>query len=240
MQFGPSPLVACSLTRHMVSLLLGGLLLGLVGSATPVRGDLVAISTSEPSGVGNRDSNSNFIGILDSAIPTTINSLAVSLPSAPAGEAFAVGDLVGRDVDASGGGRIWDYVLDLPSNAVLGTGFSNISFSGDAFERSNNNLDGDDELVWELFLNGGTVAVDSATTGGDDFTSVDISLADVGGSTINEVLVRLTVSGFDDGNEWFATRGILSANFETIPEPNARALLILGCIGFVRRRSKQI
>jgi hypothetical protein len=122
----------------------------------------------------------------------------------------------------------------------LGTGFSNISFSGDAFERSNNNLDGDDELVWELFLNGGTVAVDSATTGGDDFTSVDISLADVGGSTINEVLVRLTVSGFDDGNEWFATRGILSANFETIPEPNARALLILGCIGFVRRRSKRI
>lgn len=227
------------LSRRTFSFALGLLLL--LTSADQSNGDIVPISTSDAVGTGNRDSNSNFIGILDSAIPTTVTSLSVNTPGAPATEVFAIGDVVGRDVGAAGGDRTWEYVLDLPINAAPGTGLSDISFSAHAFERPINNLEGDDELVWELFLNGNAVAVDSGTTGaGVDFNSIDINLSDPGSASTNEALVRLTVNGFNAGNEWFAARGTLSANFETIPEPSGGMLLVIASIGLVQRRRRQV
>ena len=227
------------LPRLTFSFALGLLLL--LTSADQVNGDIVLISTSDAVGASNRDSNSNFIGVLDSATPTTVSSMSVNTPGAPQGEPFAVGDIVGRDIDASGGGRTWEYVLNLPGNATPGTGFSDISFSGRAFEANGNNLEGDDELVWELFLNGNAVATDSGTSGaGVDFDPFDITLGDPGSSLTNEVLVRLTVNGFNANNEWFAARGTLSANFEAIPEPSGGILLVIFSIGITQRRRRQV
>lgn len=203
-------------------------------------GGLVNVSTSSANGTSNRDSNSNFVGVLDSAIPTTVTGLSVAFPNVPNGEVFVVGDVVGRDVDDSGGGRTWEYVLSLPADAAPGTGFTDIAFAGHAFERPNNNLEGADELVWELFLNGSSVAVDSATTGaGVDFTSIDINLANPGGAATTEAVVRLTVNDFNVGSEWFAARGTLSANFETIPEPNVLMIFSLTAVGLSQRRRRK-
>ena len=104
------------LSRRTFSFALGLLLL--LTSADQSNGDIVPISTSDAVGTGNRDSNSNFIGILDSAIPTTVTSLSVNTPGAPATEVFAIGDVVGRDVGAAGGDRTWEYVLDLPLSLI--------------------------------------------------------------------------------------------------------------------------
>lgn len=200
----------------------------MMGFVQSVCGDIASVSTSTPIGTGNRQSNTDYLGPLDSIVPTTVNSLEVNFSNVPAGEAFLVGDIVGRDVNAAGGDRTWDYILNLPIDAVPGTGFSNITFSAHAFERSTNNLETTDEIVWEMFLNGSPVVVESGSTGaGVDFTSIDINLSNSGSPTANEILVRMTVNGFDAGNEWFAARGTLSANYETIPEPSGQALLAL-------------
>lgn len=211
----------------------------LTGFVHQSHGDIVTVSTSSPAGTSNRVSETDYLGLLDSIVPTTIGGLEVFRPNVPAGETFAVGDIVGRDADASGGDRTWEYALSLGSDAVPGTGFSDISFSAHAFEGSNNNLENTDEIVWEMFLNGNAVAVDSGMTGaGVDFTSIDIDLSNPGSATTNEVLVRMTVNNFNGGGEWFAARGTLSANYQSIPEPNSRVLVLLCVVGIIHHRRR--
>jgi hypothetical protein len=191
--------------------------------------DLVTLTTSIPTGSANRDNSNQFIGILNSVTPPQIGGQGVSFQDVPAGESFQVGDLVGRNVDSSGGGRTWEYLLTLPGDATPGTGFENIFFSARAFENSGNNLEGSDQLTWQLFLNGSATAFDFDSPGaGVDFTTYDASLSHAGGSTINQVRVVMRVTGFDSGNEWFATRGLLSVNYTAVPE--ASPLLGLGLV----------
>ncbi len=193
------------------------LLAGYLCAAAEGAADLV--TTSSVTGNQNRASQNNYVGLLDSVSPEQIGGLDVNFGNVPGGESFQIGDLVGRNLDDSGGGRTWEYLLLLPGNARAGTGLQNITFTGHAFERGNNNLEGDDQLTWQLFLNGSGIAADSGGPGaGIDFTSYDISLFDPGGTTITAARVVFSIAGFDASNEWMATRGTLSAEFTAIPE----------------------
>ena len=206
----------------------------------PALAELVTISTSAPTGTQDHDSSTDFVGILDGISPETINLLTVEFDNVPAGEAFAVGDLAGRDMNGHNGSDTWQYSLSLPSDAVDGTGFENILFSGHVFEGDNNNLDNSDLLTWELFVNG--VSVDSYTTGSQDFDPFDFTLTDVGGSGVTDILAVFTVDGFTSGNEWFVTRGSLSATYTSIPEPTTLIFVALAAIACfpVRRRRKNV
>ena len=205
---------------------------------------LVTISTSTPTGTANRNNNTDFIGLLSNNSPNQVLGQNVTFNNVPAGETFQVGDLVGRDIDGSGGGRVWTYRLDLPIDAFIGTGFENIQFRAHTFERDLNNLEGIDEITWELFLNGSATAVDSATTGqGQDFTSIDIGLSDPGGATVSTVEVVFTVIGFDAGSEWFVSQGVLQASYDSVtsvPEPSSACLMLAMAIPMLlnRRRRK--
>ncbi len=191
-------------------------------------GDLIV--TSLATGTSNRASSTDFVGILDNNAPPQIGGLDVSFNNVPAGESFAVGDLVGRDMDASGGGRVWEYLLTLPADAMPGTGLTALSFIGHAFERSTNNLDGSDQVLWEMFLNNDATPVASGGPAvGSDWTTYDINLSDPGGDTITQVRVVFTVTGFDDVGDWFASRGTLSAIYSAIPEPHGLATVLAAC-----------
>lgn len=157
----------------------------------------------------------------------------------PGGETFQAGDIVGRDIDELNSVAVWSYNLFLPSNAMSGTGFQDIVFDAHAFERGVGNLDSGDRLAWAMYLNGGSTAV---ATGGvnDDFTTFDLSLLNAGGDSINQVSVVFGISGFTDNNDWFATRGLLSANYvSAIPEADFYRVMIAALLGaFVRRERR--
>lgn len=207
---------------------------------------LMVIDDAIPAGTESVDTGVAFIGILTNVLPTEIGGTAVRFNRVPPGEDFEVDDLVGRRIAASGGGRAWEYQLSLPADAVAGTGFTDIDFLGSAFEREGNNLEGTDQLTWELFLNGSSTPVDiTGPAAGTDWSTFTVNLTDMGGSTVNLVQVVFTVTGFNAGNEWFATRGQLSATYETLsPEPSTMNLsnlvLSMASLLTVRRRRRAI
>ncbi len=204
------------------------LLAGLTGHVASA--GLVVISTSTATGTSSRNSSTDFVGILDNNSPTQIGGLDVSFNNVPAGESFAIGDIVGRDMVNSGGGRVWEYLLTLPADAIPGTGLTGILFNGHAFERSTNNLEAGDGILWELFLNNDAIPVASGGPAvGTDWTTFDVNLSDPGGAAINQVRVVFTVSEFDHNLEWFASRGMLSAVYSAIPEPHGLAMVLAAC-----------
>ncbi len=206
-------------------------------SATTCRADIVSISTSAPSGTESALGTNDYIGIIDSLSPIRINGQNVTINRRPSGESVLVGDLAGRDIDATSGSRTWEYSLSLPANSVDGTGFTNINFSAHSFERRGNNLEGTDQVSWQLFLNG----VSAGTTGpaaGTDWTSYDTTLTNIGGNSINDIRVVFTVSGFNSNDEWFVTRGTLSADYTSVPESSISLLGFLGIAVFWRRRNE--
>ncbi len=198
------------------------------------------ISDSVPDGTADRVNNNDFIGLLDGVSPNQIGGLNVNFPGAvPAGESFQLGDLVGRDINATSGSRSWNYQLILPADAVAGTGFTNISFAGHAFERATNNLEGIDQIQWELYLNNDVTPVQvGGPAAGSDWSTFDVNLSDPGGSTITSVRVVFTVTGFNGGGEWFVTRGLLQAEYQPIPEPLCFSLLSMVCLGLMGRKRK--
>ncbi len=209
----------------------GLFVIALVASTVLVPGQLVAdivtVTTSLATGTSHRQNPVNFIGLLSSSAPPEIGGANVIMNNIPAGQSFQVGDIVGRDVNSTTGSRNWDYLLTLPGNAATGTGFTNIDFSGWIFENTASNLGADDQLSWQMFLNGSAIAVASSTVS-DDFGPQAINLANAGGSTINQILVRFSVADYNDNDEWFMTRGTLSANYDAIPEPEMALLAVLG------------
>ena len=219
------------------------LILGCFANCNPANGGLVTISTSTATGTASRNNTTDFIGLLSSNSPNQVLGGNVTYVDVPTGETFSVGDLTGRDINASGGSRTWTYQLALPGDASPLTGFTDIEFNAHTFERDLNNLEGTDELTWELFLNGATTAVDSATTGtGVDFTSIDIALSNAGGASVNQVEVVFTVIGFDAGAEWFSTAGVLSATYDstvTVPEPSLASLMLVALMGGISRRRRR-
>lgn len=203
------------------------------------RADLVTITDDSPSGTTDVSSSADYVGLVDALNPTLeVDGNSVTLNGLPTGESVQIGDLIGRDMNANSGSRQWEYLLELPADAFPGTGFQNIIFDARAYERTADNLEGADELTWEMFLNGSTVAVDSATSGaGVDFNAIDVSLSNPGGDTITEVRVVFSVIGFNGGGEAFGTRGVLSASYNAVPEPGAFAVLCgLFALPLARRR----
>lgn len=192
-------------------------------------GDIVTLFDNTPSGTAAVNNANDYVGILDGITPNTIGGVQVNMPLAPIGEVFVVGDLVGRDMNAHSGSRVWTFDMALPSDAVPGTGLENIVFQSHAFERRNNNLENNDLITWELFLNGAATPVDSATSGGNDFDIINISLSDPnpGSSLITDAQVVFTISGFNGGGEWFAARHRFSATYTAIPEPVFSGLCLL-------------
>lgn len=161
---------------RILALIVAVLLSLLFSTAVPAA--IVTLSTSTPTGTASRNAANDFIGLLSSNSPNQVLGQNVGYSNIPAGAVFTVGDLTGRDIDASGGGRVWTYQLDLPADAFVGTGFEDIQFDATSFERDVNNLESPDELTWDLFLNGSTTAVDSASTGvGGEFSDLDISIS---------------------------------------------------------------
>ncbi len=211
--------------------------------ATDLRADL--ISTSTATGSQGWDDKKRFVGILD-VTPTQLEVLSeqVEFKDIPFRQSFMDGDLVGSELDRAvlaGGGRTWEYMIMLPSDAAGATGLENIQFNGFAFERDRDNLEGTDELSWQLFLNDELVSVDSSSTGaGVDFDTHTVSLFNRGGSSITSARVVLTINGFDEGEEWFATRGTLSANYTAVPEAFGLLWLLGGWIGLSGRRRRRI
>ena len=200
-----------------------------------VAADVIVDTT--PSGTADRSSASDFIGILDNVSPTQIGLNVNFNGTIPAGENFLLGDLVGRDINATSGDRTWEYQLILPSDAVSGTGFTNIQFNGHAFENANNNLENNDQILWELFLNNDTTPVQTGgPAAGSDWTTFDVNLAHPGGASITSVRVVFTVTGFNAGGEWFATRGSLQAEYQAIPEPIGSVFVLAACFCSLRRR----
>ena len=214
------------------------LILSAVFAKGQLAADIVTISTNVASGTSHRPNTNDFIGILTSSSPPQIGGASITLPNIPAGQSFQVGDIAGRDIDATTGSRNWDYLLTLPGNAVAGTGFTNINFGGWAFERSNGNLEASDQLSWQMFLNGSAVAVASSTLT-NDFAPQAINLSNAGGSAISQVLVRFSVAQYNASGEWFVSRGTLSANYDAIPEPEMALLAVLGIALALPRRNRR-
>ena len=202
--------------------------------------DIVTISDDTVSGTVTRPRLTAFSGVLSNNQPLQMQGITIAISNnIPAGESFQVGDLVGRDLkNVAGAGRIWEYELSLPGDARAGTGFSNIVFNGHAFELPLDNLEGDDQVSWALFLNNDLVPVQTdGPAMGSDWSTYDASLAHAGGSTITDVRVVFTITGFIEFNEWYATRGTLSADYASIPEPQAWVMLCaLSCVVFFGRR----
>ena len=193
-----------------------------------------------PTGTADRVNDEDFIGLLDNVSPTQIGQDVNFNGTVPAGESFQIGDLVGRDVDATSGSRTWEYILTLPSDAVAGTGLINIQFVGHAFESDTNNLESTDQIQWELFLNSDATPVQTGgPTAGSDWSTFDVNLTDPGGNSVTSVRVVFTVSGFDQTSEWFAARGSLQAEYQAIPEPLwCSSLAMISLLGVCSRRKK--
>ncbi len=203
-----------------------------------LQADIVTDST--PTGTTDRNGNNDFVGLLDSVGPDRIGGQNINLNgSAPTGESSQIGDLVGRDIDATGGSRTWEYLLILPADAVSGTGFTSISFSGHAYERSSDNLEGSDQIRWSLYLNSDVTPVQvSGPVAGTDWSTFDVNLSDPGGNSITSVRVVFEIIGFDDDDDWFVTRGSLQASYQKVPEPGCVVILLLVLAASNTRRFK--
>ena len=187
-----------------------------------VSADIVTVADSTATGTSDRASANDFIGILSNDTPNQVNGLDINfIGQIPTGESFQVGDIVGRDVNATSGSRNWEYQIILPPDAVSGTGFTNITFNGRAFERATDNLERNDRVRWLMYLNNDAtpVQIEGPATG-SDWTTFDVNLSDTGTSTVvTQVRVVFNVNGFNGGGEWFAARGTLQADYQSIPEP---------------------
>lgn len=232
---------------HRVIVCLAATVIFLLPAFT-IQADLITISTSTPTGDFERKAKNKFLGILETPTGATPPEYQLAGEEVefdaniPAGESFLVGDLVGRDIDGTDNLTApyeWTYELTLPGDAVAGTGFQDIIFDAHAFVSNKGKLEADDTLTWELFLNNDFSVVVASDSVFDDFPTFihDVLLTDAGGSTINQVNVVFTVEGYDKGDEWFATRGLLSATYTAVPEPGSSLfLLATGFPVLVRRR----
>ena len=219
------------------------LALGVLGAIVlESSGDIVTISNDTPTGSANVANANDFVGLLSQVSPQTqVGGQNVTFNgSLPGGAAFMVNDLVGRDMDASGGGRTWEFLLTLPVDAVPGSGLESIMFSGFAYERNGNQLENDDDLTWELFLNSDATPTLTDTTGGNDFGThtVDWSSVATGGTVVTQVRVVVTINGFDGGGEWFGTRGLLMADYNAVPEPGG-VIFFAGCCAVISYRRRR-
>ncbi|MEM7315630.1 MAG: PEP-CTERM sorting domain-containing protein [Planctomycetota bacterium] len=179
------------------------------------------------------------------------------------------GSVAGEDIDgiAGSGGRMQmaSWSLSLPGDALPGTGFTMIDFSG-LFGANDGVFDNTDVFDFTFSLNGSTtsdIAIRYDRAGGDNFNdslAIDtdgdgigdgtaistsgtaINFSDPGGAVISSVLVKLVVNS--SGNGWaggeeFWANGTLSAVYDraVVPEPSSFLLIgIVTILGWGRRR----
>lgn len=223
-------------------------------------------STSTPVATGGlpyfSDGVSDYFGIVD-ASATTIGGLAFT----PSTTSPSTGDLAGRDIDdgiPANATRTAEWSLNIASIPTAISPFTNISFSGNLAASQNtwdNTTAGNIDLItFELFLDGAVVATDMAAfrsqnalgindgtlaldTNGDgvgDGTGVSVSgtaLA-LSGVTANSTIVVRATATVNSGTEEFWMNGILSADFDTVPEPSSSFMLALAGGLLVMRRKK--
>jgi len=178
-----------------------------------------------------------------------------------------VGSLTGRDHDDGDAVKspqltaLWS--LALPGGANPGTGFSNINFTATLAAKANgwDNSTGDiDNIIFELLLNGSVVAtrafqptgafnvqdtslaLDTNNDGvGDGLaisqTGTGFTITNSGGSTINSLQIRGMFTS-NDGEAAYWVSGILSGNYDMVPEPSSAFLLGLGSLCLLARRSR--
>jgi len=208
------------------------------------------VSTSDAVGASTvGTSNGDYLGIVSQASPLRVVGSATNLVEGtylPTGFAYQVGDIAGLDIDGPGvTNNTYDYTMSMPANGDATLGFTNIKFEGEAFEADTDNLEtdgnGTDEIRWELFLNatGAGAPVDTFVLTEDFSQELNVDLFSFGASGVTDVLVRFSVSTYDGGAEWFATRGTLSADYAIIPEPSAFVLIALGLPSLLARRRRR-
>ncbi|MBT7958188.1 MAG: PEP-CTERM sorting domain-containing protein [Akkermansiaceae bacterium] len=213
-----------SLAAAMGTLVLAG------GSANAA----IIITDSTPDGTNTVTSTTRYVGIISAADAGSTNlqiggSSIDTPPNIPGGQSIQVGDLSGRHIQ-SGSDLTWSWLIH------TGNPLTDISFAGFAFENTNGVLGSPDTLTWRLFVD--DVEVDSKGTS-NDFTTFDPSMSTAVTGTKAEVILTIAEfgsAGDSDTNEWFNTRGTLSAN--AVPEPTTTALLGLGGLALILRRRK--
>ena len=214
---------------------------------------LTGVSTSTPTVTFN-DSSSNgedYFGIVGGGgmINGTNIDSSINAPD---------GSVAGEDIDgiAGTGGRMQmaTWSLSLPGDAIPGTGFTSINFSG-LFAANDNVFDNTDHFDFTFSLNGATtsdisirydraggdnfndsLAIDTDGNGIGDGTAIStsgtaISFSDPGGALISSVVVKLTVdsTAWAAGEEFWAN-GTLDAVYDRAAIPEPSSFLMIGIV----------
>ena len=213
-----------SLAAAMGTLVLAGGLANAAITVTTAVGTSTVTDANEYVGIisaADAGSTNLKIGGVDIDTPPNVDTLA------NVGQSIQVGDLSGRDIP-SGSDHTWSWLIN------TGAELTGISFDGFAFANGNEDELGDpDTLTWKLFVD--DVEVDSTGTV-NDFPPTSLSLSTATTGTKAEVILTIAGFGPNDTNEWFNTRGTLSAT--AVPEPSTTALLGLGGFALILRRRK--
>ncbi|MFD2160667.1 PEP-CTERM sorting domain-containing protein [Rubritalea tangerina] len=228
-----------------------------------------SISVSTPTGVFNSDGGRDYFGIVANG-GTTLNSgdfdEGNALLSAP------VGALTGRDQDGGSDGfpnpATASWLLQLPGNAAIGTGLTNIVFDATvaategewhANDTGGANIN-PDFIIFELYLNGALTASSAYYSTGSGTTTgtlgLDTNNDQVGdqefltpsGIDITDIIsaggasinsVELRATyAADGGDTEHWTLGTLSADYELVPEPSTTTLMGLGSLCLLLRRKR--
>ena len=193
--------------------------------------------------VGGFGRNStSYLGVVTSETPLQLNS-STNTVSQSHTIAPEMDDVLGRDLRSSRfdlRNSIWNYVLNLPVDAVSGTGLFDLRVSA-LISFAETNYENSDDLVFELYAD--NTLVDELEVDGVDggaTISVDmgpfLSLSD----GIREVRLQIQAGTFAGSDESFLLHDfVLSGRYLAIPEAGHLSVLsgLIGFLPFRRKRS---
>jgi len=230
-------------------------------SSTYITHAATIMSDAPVAASGFSDGSRDYFGVVETG-GITIGGILFESSLSPAPP---VGSVTGRDQDDGGsrsGIESASWTIDLPTNAVAGTGFTGISFDSTSVFAANqwDTVAGGggsslDFARFELLLNnvvvetreyrpdamtisGGNLLLNGDLSGVNLSTGAPVSLSfsNPGGATITAAELRLTVhSSLSAEEHW--TQGTLTGDFTAVPEPTASLLLAFGLFwGGTRRK----
>lgn len=214
---------------------------------------ITSISSSSPTLSSTfTDGGSDYFGIVNSGLILTQNfNSSINPPE---------GSVAGEDLDGEGGSNTQTvtWTLNLPGDAVPGTGLTTIDFSGLLASGAGfDDADGSHPFVFSVDgsevgritfsrVNDGdpfnsALAVDTNLDGFGDgavatATGTAVTFSDPGGAAVTSVDVVFTISSGSGGEE-FWTNGTLSAQYDmvAVPEPSTLLLSVIGAFAVIRR-----
>ena len=205
-------------------------------------------TTNDLSGGFGQNPSEDYLGVVTSESPLQINSDPTSITNFH-GLSPQVGDVIGRDLRAGGGfnvsNSIWNYVMNVPTDVTSGTGLYDIGVSG-LVSFANANYEGQDDLTFELYLNGvlsSQLTVEGIDGGGT--SSVNMGPFSLPADQITSARLQVQVGQFQANDESFLLHDLrLFATYSAIPEP-ASWVGLTGCAGFLffrrkRRRAERV